>query len=261
MSSASESGTPVVPGRRQYRNPPIEEALCEIRFVPGPEWDPTLPGLIYQSLKAEYPQKPRTQNVLEAGVTIPDGGGGPSFQVQQNASRVQFRSADDRRLVGVGPDVLSAHLLRPYSSWEQFRDQIVQALAAYSSVAEPTAISRIGVRYINQIVLAADVVDLNEYFTSPPEPPETLPQTLRSFLVRMEAAYEDEPIRVITTFASNDAARGRTAFILDIDVVGEWPEQLGLESAMEAIDDLRSRERVAFESLITDRAREVFDAN
>ena len=29
--------------RRKYRNPPIEETLCEFRFAPSQEWDPTVP--------------------------------------------------------------------------------------------------------------------------------------------------------------------------------------------------------------------------
>jgi hypothetical protein len=34
--------------RRQYKNPPIEEALAEFRFVPRQEWDLTIPGKIHQ---------------------------------------------------------------------------------------------------------------------------------------------------------------------------------------------------------------------
>lgn len=30
--------------RRRYRNPPIEEALCEFYFDPSEEWDLTIPG-------------------------------------------------------------------------------------------------------------------------------------------------------------------------------------------------------------------------
>jgi len=263
MTQASEPGVSAVAARRQYRHPPIEEALCEIRFVPSTDWDPTVPGVFYQSIKPDYPAKPRTQNVLEAGVTLPDAAGtdGPSFQFRQNASRVQFRSADERRIVGVGPDVLSIHILRPYSSWETFREQIQKALDAYVSVAEPAGILRIGVRYINRIVVAAEVVELNEYFTSPPEPPDSLPQSLRSFLVRMDAVYESEPVRLVTTFASNSADEGQTAFILDIDVVAEPPDAVSIQEAMGIIDDLRAKERAGFESLITNKAREVFDAD
>ena len=32
--------------RRKYRNPPIEEAVCDIQFEPGSEWDPTMSGAL-----------------------------------------------------------------------------------------------------------------------------------------------------------------------------------------------------------------------
>ncbi len=231
--------------------------------MPSAEWDPTVPGLLYQSLKTDYPARPRSQNVVEAGVQLPDdaGDGGASFQFRHNRSRVQFRSEDEKRIVGVGEDVLSVHVLRPYSSWEQFREQIQSAVSAYDDVAKPVGIARIGVRYINRIVVDAEVVELSEYFTSPPNPPATLPQNLRSFLVRMDAAYEREPFRLVTTFASNDAAEGQTAFILDIDVIGEWPDPLDVGDAMGIIDNLRAKERSGFEALITDKARGLFDAD
>ena len=52
---------------------------------------------------------------------------------------------DQTRAVGVGPDVLSVHMLRPYqrpeppeeSGWDEFRPRIATALKAYWDVAEP----------------------------------------------------------------------------------------------------------------------------
>ena len=263
MTQEPEIGERIVSGRRQYRNPPIEEALCEIRFSPDVEWDPTVPGLIYQKLRSDYPAKPRSESVVEARgrLSQSEGDDGLEFQLRQNANRVQFCSNDEKRIVRVGPSVLSAHVLRPYSSWESFRAQISNALDVYVDVTHPTAISQIGVRYINRIVVPADVVDLNDYFTSPPEPPDSLPQTIRSFLVRVDAMYEGEPVRLVTTFASESADRGQAAFVLDIDVVGKWSDLMPLGQALAIVDNLRMKEREAFESLITDKARCIFDAD
>jgi len=36
--------------RCKYRNPPIEEALCEFRFVPSQDWDPTVPGRFHKKI-------------------------------------------------------------------------------------------------------------------------------------------------------------------------------------------------------------------
>ena len=50
---------------RKYRNPPIEEAVCDLQFAPGIEWDPTLPGRMYGELKEFYGEKPRLQQLVE----------------------------------------------------------------------------------------------------------------------------------------------------------------------------------------------------
>lgn len=40
--------------QRQYRNLPIEEAVCEFRFAPGSAWNLTVPGLFYEKIKDFY---------------------------------------------------------------------------------------------------------------------------------------------------------------------------------------------------------------
>ena len=54
--------------RKKYKNPPIEEAIVEFRFVPGQEWNLTIPGKLHEHprIKSQYPGKPRTQKILEA---------------------------------------------------------------------------------------------------------------------------------------------------------------------------------------------------
>ncbi len=246
--------------RRQYRNPPIEEAFCEIRFTPSPDFDPTIPGLIYQRLQADYSAKPREQNTLEPDISLPiDPEQEASFKFKQ-ARRVQLRSNDDKRYISLGADVISIHIVRPYSSWEDFSNQISTALAAYETIAKPTGIARIEIRYINRIVVQAQVIELTDYFTSPPEPPKSLPQDIRSFLVRIDSQYDDTT-RLITTFASNDAGMDRVAVILDISVTRERISPIPIADASNIIDELRTIERFGFESSITDKARTLFDEN
>lgn len=54
--------------RRQYNNPPIVEALCEIRFSPGQDWDLTIPGHFHEKIKTTYPGKPSNKDVFQAGL-------------------------------------------------------------------------------------------------------------------------------------------------------------------------------------------------
>ena len=49
------------------------------------------------------------------------------------------------------------------------------------------------------------------------------------------------------------------ALLLDLDVIWENSKSVAQDKAMEKVGDLRTREREAFETVITDKARELFD--
>ena len=52
-----------------YANAPLLEAICELRFVPGAPWDWTIPGVLYERVKGEFPSK-RTRGSVQVGVEI-----------------------------------------------------------------------------------------------------------------------------------------------------------------------------------------------
>ncbi len=188
--------------RRRYRNPPVEEALVEFRFVPGQGWDPTLPGKLHQhaAIKSVYTGKPRTQKIVEA------------------------------------------------------------ALEADAEVAEPGGVLRVGVRYINKIVLPDQEVELKTWFRcGPPTVPE-LPGKIAGFVSRVEFLYPDA-VKLLLTQASIDTPEEPSAFLLDLDVLWDGGEAQLPDAIMTVVDDLHERVGSAFEAIITDAAREIFDAN
>lgn len=246
--------------RRKYPNPPIEEALCELRFFPGQEWDLTIPGHFHEKIRKRYPGKPRQKDALQAGLHAKEQAPELTFHIAQAVPKIQFPSDDDTRLIAIAPDILSIHILRPYSEWEDFKARIQEALGTYIETVNPKGIARIGVRYINRINIKKDVLKLPEYFVSALNPPEQLPVTMTGFFSRIEHRYKDKPVKLVQTFASAVAPEGISSFILDLDVIAEYSEKpLPLDNAMDCVEDLRKRERVAFESHITDKTRETFD--
>lgn len=246
--------------RRKYRNPPIEEAICEFRFKASQDWDLTFPGKLHSEVMAEYPGKPRQQGVIEAAFHAPSGQA-PKLAFRSGITGVQLVSADEKKLLTVGPDVLSVHVLRPYEDWERFRPRIVAALTAYWKLAQPVSVIRIGVRYINKIVVPGEVADLEKYLRCGPPSVKEFPPRMSAFLDRVEYEYEDG-VKLVLTLASVEAPPAKSAFLLDLDVIQEGQEALltSEDKVMTAVDDLRKRERDAFEAAIADPARELFDA-
>lgn len=244
---------------KSYRNPPIEEAIVEFRFAPGQEWDLTIPGKLHEhpDIKSQYLGKPRTQKRMEAelhaGPSQP-----PNLAVRGGVARIQLVDVDGRRLISLGSDVVSVNTLRPYDGWSQFRPRIETALHAYFRVAEPVGVSRIGVRYINKIVIPEKDIDIELYFQNGIPSSPGLPSKMAGFASRMEYIYDND-VRLILTQATIDAPDGQSAFLVDLDVIWERTEPKLLDEIMEVVDDLHVREGQAFEAIITDRAREIFN--
>lgn len=252
--------------RRTYRNPPIEEAVCDFQFAPGTEWDPTIPGRIYEKLKATYNEKPRQQQVIEAQIQGTNAEGSPSVSLQSRfgKTRVQLLGENGTRIVGIGSDQLSVHMLRPYTMWDDFRPRILQALNAYREIAEPEGITRVGLRYINRISLEEESPDLSKYFAIPPRFPEVDPSTkMVAFFNRKEVEYLDQPIRVVVTFADMEPQTpDHSSYLLDIDII--WiasDSPISLDEIEHVMEEIKGRHRKVFESLITDEARSLFDAD
>lgn len=249
--------------RRQYRNPPIAEAVCEFRFAPGPAWNLTVPGLLYEKIRDDYPGEPQQQNLIAAEFQSGQMPANPELTVTQGLTKLLFRSTDATKLVGVGLDTLSIHSLRPYEGWEEFSYRIDRALHFYLEVAKPVGVIRIGLRYINQIAISVDrAIELSEYFTVYPQLPDNIPSKISGFVTRTESIYEDIPIKLAITLSDAGAPSGQVVFILDLEVSQTWTEKpLSLKEVLSNLYELKSREGQVFESLITDRTRELFDVN
>jgi len=251
--------------RRKYRNPPIEEAVCDIQFAPAADWDPTMPGRLYEKLKEIYNEKPRPQQVVELPVLGTNAEGKPSAPSAHGLfkQRVQLLAENGTRIVGVSADQLSVHMLRPYTNWEEFRPRIMRALGAYREIASPEGVTRIGLRYINRITIGLDNPDLGQYFTIPPKFPDVDPPTrVLGFFNRKEAEFIDKPIRIVITFTNLERKQpGGLSYLLDIDVIWIRPDDpFPLDEIEGAIEDIKIRHRQVFESLITDESRKLFDA-
>jgi uncharacterized protein (TIGR04255 family) len=247
--------------RRIYPNPPIEEAILEFRFSGGLDWDLLVPARLQEKLSPSFSGKPQQQAQVEAVFPLGLLPSESLLQVRHGPVRLQFPDESGQWIASVAPRVLSVHGRRPYPGWDIFRPRVEAALAACVKITQPSGVERIGVRYINRIVIPRPDVQLTEYFNGLPELPPPIPSRLASIFTRSESLFPDGQTRLISTFATTRAPEGEVAFLLDLDVVFESGKQpISIAETMERVERLRDHEREAFEALITDRTREVFGA-
>ncbi len=252
---------------RRYKYPPIEEALCEFRFVPDADWDLTIPGKLQIELGEEFSGKPREQRALKFGLQMQESKLS-KLHYDDGLLKVQLVTKDGKRIIGVGPDVISVHMLRPYQSpdnfensgWGEFRSRLSTALNAYRKVADAKSVVRVGVRYINKITIPDKNVKIEEYLKCANPKLEGLPELYRSFLGRIDYVYEDK-VQLNLSYGLLDSSSASLEYLLDLDAFWQNGASIDCEESIKIADDLHERISVAFEKMITDKTRRLFDVN
>ncbi len=204
----------------------------------------------------------RYQENVDLGVQLREGSS-PNFHFGRGPEKIQLITENEKRIVGIGRDVLSVHMLRPYQDppdsdrigWDEFRPRINRALSAYWEVVQPQGVKRVGVRYINKLVVPREVTTAKEYLKCSLPEVDGLPSHLVNLMSRVEYAYPDG----VKLALSQGKVEG--GFILDIDVIRESNDVLVREDTDALIDNLRIREREVFEAVITDKARQLFNVS
>jgi len=242
---------------RRYRKPPVVEALCEMYFE-GSEWDDTVIGRFYERVRADFPTK-RQQEIHEAQVRF-TAAGDAAAGVRRLPPRMQFVTQAEDRMIQIGRDLLVVNQLRPYASFQEWENTLYEALKIYQELVKPRTIARLGVRYIDRVILPVPTVRMEDYFTLYPEIPPALGAAHGAFMLRVEIPTQRQGHRLMVTFGSAPPEQPNSmAFLLDFyDVV-----ERGGEVTLDAIrNDVRmAHENVieTFEASITDRLRTLFE--
>jgi len=242
---------------RQYANPPVVEAVCEFRLTQSTHWDLTIPGLFYEKVKDEFPQKEQRMVQEVELKQSPQG-----FQQQIHTSeRMLLFKADKKKFVQLGPRLLVINVLKPYPSWIGFRSLIESAWEGLSSVVEIKSLERIGLRYINRIELPVKngSANLESYFQFFPHVGPKLPQVMDSFIVGVESPYDDERDRCRLQLSAAPDFKENNAVMLDIDYFLAQPEAVEASEAMKWIEKAHDRVEEIFEGSITDSLRKIFE--
>jgi uncharacterized protein (TIGR04255 family) len=238
---------------RQYKNPPIEEAVCEFTFASsasGQQLDLTLPGrLKMHPLMEEYSGEPRAQTIQIVANNAPT-----------LTFRAQLPTAEGSRLVSIGPNTLAMSILRPYDGWENFKLRIGRALDAFFEAISQFAVTRIGVKYVNRIVVPIASANPTKFLTGLPAEDKISDTRLANFTQSSEFVRTDGIKLLVNQATLQPRAPNTTEYLLDIDTI--W-DQKALENRAEIIamvERLHDIEGAAFEALITNDARSLFDA-
>ncbi len=248
---------------KQYKNPPIVEAICEFKLVESEPWDWTIPGMLYSRIKDEFPEK---QEIRGFGVEFSLNRENPiSTRYSDTIDRLQFWSEDKERVVQVGENRLIINKRKPYEGWEDFLSFITKINEEYTEVVESDRIEGFSLRYINKIESLDDDLKLKDYFLISPEFPKNLGEPARSLSVQGEFEVElDDNVNstIILRFFKQripDDDPKNDNWIIDITLNAEARTDLVLNQVTDLLSNAHEHVTTTFESSITDRLRETFE--
>jgi len=231
------------------------EGLCEI-FFKGSVWDATIPGLFYERIQTQFPKKGQ---IGEIGFELQLAGQDAGARVFPGTPRSQFSREDGARMIQVGRDILVVNQLRPYPHFDDWKPSVIEMLSVYRDLARPRSVERLGLRYINRVVIPHSTFEMETYFHVYPLIPKELAAKHGPFLMRIQLPPLKPGHRLIFTFGNAPAEKeGTLAFLLDLYDIVAAPEGK-LDDIEHQVEDAHANVEHAFENTITEAARALFE--
>jgi uncharacterized protein (TIGR04255 family) len=239
----------------QYEHAPITEALIDIRVENPPSV--TLPVLesLQGQVANDYPGKQKRM-FLVGEISAGDAVGASASQTQTGFA---FLSSDSKQIFQARTDGFTFSRLRPYVTWIQLRDEAERLWMIYRKAARPIRVSRVAVRFINQIDIPKAQVDYKDYFRTTPEISSDLPQGLSGFFMELHFPQpEFSGMLVLRQAAVAPMTPDTTSVVLDLDVFKEISGVISEADIWTLLEELRVRKNQFFEGSLTEEARKLF---
>jgi uncharacterized protein (TIGR04255 family) len=216
----------------RYANPTIAEALCEIHFrlKQGQDWKESFAHELFDKIKAEYPSM---EPIKEMAVQIDINPSTVGHKVLPSRTRMRFKHVSRPIMLQLveGVRVLTVNMLPPYPGWDSMAETILRAWENNRAALAPVAISRIGLRYINQVKrgggdVVGDWIRPNDFI------PTIVLQSERGFFSRVQAQLGGQN-RIMVTLGEQG-----NSLVLDIDRIREEECEIVADKVRGTLDEL-----------------------
>lgn len=241
-------------------HPPIVEAVLDIDCDLPPGLDfAEVEKRSAEAFSDHYPVR-RKQFIQQAGVDLVSDAE-PKFFASQGLSAFQFLSEDEKQIVQVRVGGFSFNRLEPYTSLDDYLLEIARCWDAFRKLAAPVQVRKIGLRYINRILLplADGKVQLSEYLKVSPNLPDGSGLQFADFFHQHRAVDPATGIMANIILASQPPEGNVLPLLLDIEV--HKPERLvpaPLAEWEDRIQSLRKLKNQIFEYSLTPRCLNLF---
>jgi uncharacterized protein (TIGR04255 family) len=244
--------------QRHLNNAPIVEAIIDFRVRLSSSFDIKELSTLKETLLDNYP-KMTERRQFAGGIEIKDKHFQQTFE-DKGLHGYFFSSNDDKNVAQFRIDGLSFSRLHPYTEWETVFAEAKRLWMLYVAKTSPELVTRIAVRYINQMNIPMPIEDFADYLTAPPTVPDTLPQALRHFMTRVVVYDEEQEISANIIQALQKGAKPDYVTIaLDIDVYKQLESGFEDSEIWPIFEQLRKLKNQIFFDSITEKAVRLFE--
>jgi len=203
--------------REHLRKAPIVEAVIDFRIPREPAVAPDTFAGLFPSIGQKYSQAGAILS-LEARFGIESGRMlGPT----QRRADLGWKYQADTEVAQFRVDGFTFSKIEPYTTWEEVFGEAFRLWEVYRSLAKPTQLSRIAVRYINRMGVSGNR-NISDFLTAPPVPPKPIPSVIRDFLTRIHVADESHNLAAVIVQALEPQFDPNVmSLLLDIDAYHE----------------------------------------
>lgn len=238
------------------KNAPITEALIDIRVKLSKDFNVKKLESIYDLVSNQYPSR-KTVKRREDRIDTKEGKPVVSAG-EEIIYGYRYISDDQKQIFQARVDGFTFNRLKPYITWEHLRNEAYRLWKIYADITSPELITRVALRYINNLNIPMPIKDFGEYLTAPPIVQEALPQGVSSFLTRIVIFEPNIVANAIIIQALEQFDPNVAPIILDIDVFKERIEGIEENEAWELIEKLRDFKNKIFFTSITKKLEELY---
>lgn len=190
----------------------------------------------------------------------------PSIQLPvSDTVGYRLQSADGRRVIQVQRFGFTFSRVGSYDTWDSFSQEARELWGRYLTVATPETVTRLGLRYINRILLPLSdtPVDFKDYILTMPEIAPGVPQELQGLFMRLlvpspEYAAQANITQVMEPVTEDADGLRTLPLIFDIDAFKQQTFAPRSEAIWDAFGALRAFKNQIFDKSITDKTRRLF---
>jgi uncharacterized protein (TIGR04255 family) len=228
-----------------FKNAVVQEAICFLGFEATAGED--IFSAYYERVRQEYPNfTPVPQQTITWGFS-PEGPLPPQQSLQQ---LMRYSRQDRSALLTLAPDTLALHLLRPYPGWEEVLTHIRFAWGKMVDTIRPTAVTRLGLRYINAIPSHSETERLGYWLKSndflPPAVLDSYPMT-PCYIEKNSGPEDTHRVSVAKVFSGKEPYG---VFVWEIERVRAGRFDTSTDQVAALADELHRKVRFVFDTAV-----------